>query len=539
MPTLNINGKRVTVGDEFLDLSPDEQNATVEEIARSIEAQAQAEPRASIVEDIGRSALSGLRSGVEGIVGAVGSTNKTTGDVASWIATKLGAGEDAADMLGSVARRISTMPMAPTVEDIGDATDNLVGERYQPETTAGEFARTIGEFAPNAIAGPGGAIRKTAMAVVPAIASEAAGQIAERTGNEALEPYARFLAAIGAGVGLSSGAAGLGKVSALKEAAKGAPTREALKQQTDEIYAALRGAEISYDPNAFNKAIIGMAKDLRKAGLRGGIAEPAFAYVGNLADDIAKGFRPDFDDINAMAQQIGSAARKASRDPDAGPLQAAYEIIRDGLVRFERTAPMTSGKGLTQQQANQMRTTARKLALQNIKARALNEVLENADAAAGREAGIRNGIRSLVKSKRGKGLFRGAERDALLEVANGRKALQTLSRFGFDLFSGNGNATLIPTLGAFGTGSLFGTGYGAGVAAIGTAAKLASPKMTENLLEQTSAAIRSGKLNSAGTVRNVRAKLAASRIRALLSTESGKISAEARLREKEGRSTSP
>lgn len=41
MPTLNIAGKKVTVGDDFLKLSPDEQNSTVDEIAKSIGATAQ------------------------------------------------------------------------------------------------------------------------------------------------------------------------------------------------------------------------------------------------------------------------------------------------------------------------------------------------------------------------------------------------------------------------------------------------------------------------------------------------------------------
>ena len=36
MATLNIGGKRVTVGDEFLQMSPEAQNAAVEEIAASI-----------------------------------------------------------------------------------------------------------------------------------------------------------------------------------------------------------------------------------------------------------------------------------------------------------------------------------------------------------------------------------------------------------------------------------------------------------------------------------------------------------------------
>lgn len=36
MPTLNINGKRIKVDDSFLKLSPEQQNAAVEEIASNI-----------------------------------------------------------------------------------------------------------------------------------------------------------------------------------------------------------------------------------------------------------------------------------------------------------------------------------------------------------------------------------------------------------------------------------------------------------------------------------------------------------------------
>lgn len=38
MPTLNIGGQKVNVGDEFLSLTPDQQNAAVDEIAKSLSA---------------------------------------------------------------------------------------------------------------------------------------------------------------------------------------------------------------------------------------------------------------------------------------------------------------------------------------------------------------------------------------------------------------------------------------------------------------------------------------------------------------------
>ena len=49
MPTLNIDGRKVTVGDEFLKLSPEEQNAAVDEIAQSMP---KAKPSRGIVSAI-------------------------------------------------------------------------------------------------------------------------------------------------------------------------------------------------------------------------------------------------------------------------------------------------------------------------------------------------------------------------------------------------------------------------------------------------------------------------------------------------------
>lgn len=52
MPTLNIGGQKVKVGDEFLSMSPDQQNAAVDEIAKSL-------PGAGATELVGTSPASG------------------------------------------------------------------------------------------------------------------------------------------------------------------------------------------------------------------------------------------------------------------------------------------------------------------------------------------------------------------------------------------------------------------------------------------------------------------------------------------------
>lgn len=62
MPTLTINGRDVDVGDEFLKLSPEQQNATVDEIAHSmgVGKSMQSDTAPSIAEGIGRAAATGV-----------------------------------------------------------------------------------------------------------------------------------------------------------------------------------------------------------------------------------------------------------------------------------------------------------------------------------------------------------------------------------------------------------------------------------------------------------------------------------------------
>lgn len=68
---------------------------------------------------------------------------------------------------------------------------------YQPQTTAGHYAETVGSFLPAAVAGPGGVVRNAlTFGVAPGLASEAAGQL---TAGSSLEPWARGGAAIAAG----------------------------------------------------------------------------------------------------------------------------------------------------------------------------------------------------------------------------------------------------------------------------------------------------------------------------------------------------
>lgn len=91
--------------------------------------------------------------------------------------------------LAMPARMLSGGPTnKPTQEQITGAVEGVTGPIYQPKTTAGEYARTVGEFVPGA-ATPGGLMRKAANVVLPGLASEAAGQATK--GSE-YEPVSRL-----------------------------------------------------------------------------------------------------------------------------------------------------------------------------------------------------------------------------------------------------------------------------------------------------------------------------------------------------------
>lgn len=473
-------------------------------------------------EDIARSALSGLQTGTEATLGQFGTANELSGKLASWIATKLGAGEDTASAIGSVAKNLSPTAMLPSANDIHQVTAPVIGEAYKPKTKAGEYTERIAEFAPNAIAGPGGVVRKAAMTVVPAVTSQAAGDLAEKLGFEGAKPYAQLAGA------LVGGAASAGRApTAAAVAAEGAPTTQALKTEADNLYGTLRKAGIKYDPNAFAMTIHSTTDKLLKAGYRPSVAPQAFSYLDDLSKSI--GHSPDFDDVNGLIQVLGTEARAAAKSPDGAGRAAALHIVRDGLMKFEERAPLTSQVPMPAAQMNQVRQAARQTAFQRIKGRTLDGILQDAETySAGQEAGVRNGINNLLRSERGKQMFNGEERKALLEVAHGRKALQTLSKFGIDLRKFGGNATLIPTLGAsavagaahaanLGTGGL----AGAGLLAAGTITKELSPRLTSKAFEQASAAVRSGKLKDPSVMNKVSAEKIKANIRRLLAAGSG------------------
>jgi hypothetical protein len=84
--------------------------------------------------------------------------------------------------------------LLPSSSDVKKTVEGYTGEFYKPQTTAGKYAETVGEFLPGGFAKKAVDIpmRVVRRALTPAVASEAAGQLTEGT---AAEPVARVVGA--------------------------------------------------------------------------------------------------------------------------------------------------------------------------------------------------------------------------------------------------------------------------------------------------------------------------------------------------------
>jgi hypothetical protein len=117
----------------------------------------------------------------------------------------------------------------PTSDQIQGGIEHVTGSLdYQPKTPLEGLLKTSAQFAPAALA-PGGIIRRIAQTVIPAFASETAGQLTQ--GTQA-EPYAR------AGFGILGGAAGAKAAEgrAARTIAKAAPTNADIKAGASNTY---------------------------------------------------------------------------------------------------------------------------------------------------------------------------------------------------------------------------------------------------------------------------------------------------------------
>ena len=503
MATLTIEGRDVDVDDSFLQLSPEQQAQTVDEIAGQIgiapQQQTQTVNRAAKADqatlqpsqagDIIQSLGSGVRQGIETTAGAIGDTAGLNADIVNFVMEKLGADPATREKAQQIAKAL-TFPgaslVAPTTEQIQGVTDPILGRPHEPQTTAGEFAKTVGEFAPAAVAGPGGLARKTALTVAPAVASEAAGQLARAADSEGVESFARLGGAL-AGGGLAAGTS----ARVLRKAIKEAPSPEVLKQTTDQMYEKLRASGISYSTKGYERFVTTLVGDLKRKGFRAGVSPKAFSVVDELVENIGRPL--DFSDLDSIRKATGKLYSSADETE-----KAVGNLVRDAIDSFTASGKFSVIKGVAdKKEIPLLMKTARETASRNIKQRLVTEAMESAEThLAGLESGLKNEFKKLISTRAKAGRFSAEERKAIQDVIRGgpgRTALNTLGKFGFDLGRLGNTATLLPTGGGLAAGSLIDPVTGVALVVAGSAAKVAGRKLTQKAAERAGQTVRAGR----------------------------------------------
>ena len=366
--------------------------------------------------DAGMGAAQGFQSGFQSLLGSLGDAQQMTGDVAAWGAGKLGFSPETQQTARNIGQRLPTMGFAlpaPTTEQVNKAFESVIGPKYNAQTKVGEAAQTIGEFAPAAMAGPGGVARKTAMAVVPGLAVQAADELSG--GN----PYAKAGAGIVAGV-LTAGKGNAGTKEMLKGVGKTDRAYAKLERDVNQAYNQLRSAGIRYDANAVDQAVA----DVSKLRINANLAPKAAGLQQELAGFMGKGM--DFQDLDEMERIATGIMRHHATDPTekmfVGTILGKIKDIRTkGAIATNASIPANEVNGLI--------AKAKDLARRRIIARDIGKMQDKAEwYVSGPESGLRNQFKSY--GQRNQQSLSKAEENAFKSVVNREGALNVLHSVG-------------------------------------------------------------------------------------------------------------
>lgn len=367
----------------------------------------------------------------------------------------------------------------------GGATD------YQPQTTAGEYARTVGEFLPGGVGLRGAQTIGQGLAygtALPALASETAGQMTEGT---AFEPFARVAGAlVGGGIGSRLG----------NQAKASTPTAREIRQSAgygDDMTEMLRNAKTSN--STYQGIVADLWDDVKQAGT---------SY--KVQENFGKTLRNEL----KLVQQEGASLhslerlRRALRSAGGGKLDTAEQAIAGRLIDKlddaveNLSASNIASTGASGKPALDVLKEARQTYRIGKKAQIIEDAVERAQTqASGVENGLRIQFRRILNNPKLKKDFNKQELEAISKVANGdlsTNAMRWLGTFGLPIdqgrsglgaLLGGGAGAAIGNMVAGGAGATIG---GPGLMAIGTAAKVGANNATKNAAEIAEILVKAG-----------------------------------------------
>lgn len=458
-------------------------------------------PQVGTAEDMVRSGVAGVGQGAVGLAAFPADMRAFGRSVVESGALNGGASPEQAQASGSLAQQaLSKIPglvfpafnalsNGPTSQEALSAINDLTrpapnasqlvtGEQpkapleYEPQTTAGKYTRTVGQFVPGMALGPGGAARNVVSGLGAAVASETAGQATEGTGYE---PYARFGAAL-AGGGLPM----------LKGPAK-APL-SSTKELKNEAHAAYKAAEQSGSvlPAADYSQILDrigqMAVDEGAGRMTPRLRSAMKELVANEGRDLS------VREVDRMRQNLrfGIDAMK----PDEA------RIIKKMVAEFDNAVEQLAPSPIAEARAK-WRVAKKAETLDSLESKA--ELKAGQYTQSGMENARRTVYRQLASNDRKMKQFSPEEQAAIRKVATGNGIENAARNLGKYAPTGPVPA-MTSILAGIGGGSFFGPAgstvgglIGTGLAGTGIAAKLVAQGMSKTNARIVEELVRGGK----------------------------------------------
>ena len=299
--------------------------------------------------------------------------------------------------------------------------------------------------------------------------------------------------AIGAGV--RSFASGRATRGAIKEAARGAPTTDALRAEGNALYRQIDDAGVQIRPSAFDRARSDVLEALRSSTgydeLPGpGSLTPNTSRVMSIMDDASARMAQEptaalpFRSLDQMRRQAGAAAGNVTNKTDQ---QAGRTVIQQLDDFVQRLGPDDVAGGDVQTLQSAI-GKAREVWQRMSKSQLVDDAMERSENyLSGSASGVRNQFKNILQNKKLSAQFTAAEKAALRQVTHGSTLDQLINLAG-------GGLGQMGTIGAgAGLGGIPGALIGAGAAA--GQRKLAEAVTMRNA-EIARAAIASGGLRS-------------------------------------------
>lgn len=216
----------------------------------------------------------------------------------------------------------SVLNNIPTAASLQKNVDDATGGLYQPQGTAENIARKIGQFAPALIGGPETlAIKALTRVVAPAVASEAGGAVGG--------PLGEVVGALAGGVGATAAARKFQAMAAARTAANALPTGEQLLKTGSGQFNDARDMNVLVKPDFVQNT----AADLRSAlkGYDPEAQKPVFSAIDRLENlgTSAPGLPPvgvEMNDVENIRKQL-SNLRMSTDAPTRSAAKQALDIL--------------------------------------------------------------------------------------------------------------------------------------------------------------------------------------------------------------------